>query len=921
MNIRQLRGYLVRFFGLFLRARREREFDEELESHLALHIEDNLLAGMAPEEARRVALNKLGGVTLTKESHREQGGLPMLETLLQDLRFGLRMLRKNKGFTAIATLSLALGIGANTAIFSLVDALLIKMLPVKNPEQLVFLERGDVPPGPMRSLSHAFFEQARAQREALAGVCTLGANRRVNVGMNGQAEVANAQPVTGGFFDVLGVNTFLGRTLTVEDDKVPGAHPVVVISYRYWRQRFASDPAIVGKTISLNCHPFTIIDVTPPEFFGAVVGEAPDLWAPMMMLAQLNPGSSIENYFKYPLHPVLARLKPDVSEQQARTLLTGLLRQTALEEVGIEIELLSPERQQALRQQNIALIPAGRGLASFGSILGARAQFSEPLRILMAVVGLILLIACANVANLSLARATGRVSEIAVRLALGANRFRLIRQLLTESLLLAGLGGALGLALSWWSNRFLLKLLASGRTPVSLDVTLDARALTFTAAASLLACILFGLAPAWRATAVDLTPAIKDGSHSAEGGARLGLGKSLVVMQVALSLSLLISAGLFVRSLGKLYALDSGFKRENVLLVSTNARMIGYQGKQIAALHQRLLERFKTIPGVLSASLGGGLLSEGGPLNLGALHIHGRPAASNENPYPSPDKGGARKHEFVSGVGPEYFETVGMPILRGRSFTARDIDQESGQQVKIVSEAFARHYFGEEDPIGQRFGFSAEKSDEFEIVGVVKDAKYGSLREPTRPAFYAPTFGQGATTFQLRTAADPTRIIAAVRQAALEIDANLPLYNIKTLATQVDESLAQERLISTLSSFFGLLSLLLAGIGLYGILAYAVSQRTREIGIRIALGAHPGAVLRMVLRQGLILTLLGVGFGLAASLGATRLLESQLFDITPTDPVTFVVTPILLLTVALLACLLPARRATNVDPLIAIRQE
>jgi predicted permease len=294
----------------------------------------------------------------------------------------------------------------------------------------------------------------------------------------------------------------------------------------------------------------------------------------------------------------------------------------------------------------------------------------------------------------------------------------------------------------------------------------------------------------------------------------------------------------------------------------------------------------------------GGLLSEGGPLNLGALHIQGRPAPSNENPFLSPGEGGARKHEFVCGVGPKYFETVGMTILRGRSFTTQDIDRESGQKVMIVSEAFARYYFGEEDPIGQRFGFSAEKSDEFEIVGVVKDAKYGSLRESTRPAFYSPTFGQRATTFQLRTVADPTRIIAAVRQAAREIDANLPLYNIKTLATQVDESLAQERLIGTLSSFFGLLSLLLAAVGLYGILAYAVSQRTREIGIRIALGARPGAVLRIVLRQGLILTLLGVGFGLVASLGATRLLESQLFDVTPTDPVTFVVAPILLLTVA-----------------------
>jgi predicted permease len=539
-----------------------------------------------------------------------------------------------------------------------------------------------------------------------------------------------------------------------------------------------------------------------------------------------------------------------------------------------------------------------------------RTQFSGALRILMAVVGLILLIACANIANLSLARATARQKEIAVRLALGANRFRLIRQLLTESLLLAGLGGALGLALAWWSISFLLALMASGRAPVSLNVTLDARALMFTAAASVSACILFGLAPAWRATAVDLTPALKDSFRSAEGGARLGLGKSLVVMQVALSLSLLIIAGLFVRSLGKLYTLDAGFKKENVLLVSTDPRMIGYQGKQVAALYQRLLERFKTIPGVRSASLGGvGLLGEGGVKMIPIPHAQGRPAPPGEPQRP-----------FIGTVTPEYFETVGMTILRGRGFTARDFVRESGPLAVIVNEAFARYYFGEADPIGQRFGYN-EAGDSHEIVGFVKDAKQSSLREPAQPIWYGAGFGQGATAFQLRTAADPTRIIAAVRQVAREIDGNLPLYNIKTLAAKVDESLAQERLISALSSFFGLLSLLLAGIGLYGILAYAVSRRTREIGIRIALGARPGAVLRMVLRQGLILTLLGGGIGLAASLGATRLLTSQLFDVTPTDPVTFVVAPILLLAVALLAGLVPARRATNVDPLIAIRQE
>src|SRR5215475_1757276 len=847
-----MRIFIHRLCGMYLKRKMERDLEDEIRGHLEMQIEDNLRLGMSPEEARYEALRKFGGVEQVKESYRDRSSLSAVDSTLQDLRYGLRMLWKDKGFTAIAAFSLALGIGANTAIFSLVDTVLLKMLPVKNPEQLVVLERGDVPTGPMRTLSRAFYEQALAQRETLAGVCTFDMTLRVNVAVDGQAEVAKAQQVTGGFFAVLGVNTLLGRTITEEDDKVPGAHPVVVISHRYWRRRFASDPAIVGKSISLNGHPFTVIGITPPEFFGAIVGEAPDLWAPMMMSEQISPGYSFKQHPNDPVYPILARLEPEMSEQQARTGLTGILRQTALEEIGIGIELLSPEKQQALRQQTVALTPASQGLASFGNLPSVRAQFSGPLRILMAVVGLILLIACANVANLSLARATARRKEIAVRLALGANRFRLIRQLFTESLLLAASGGALGLALAWWSKRFLLEMVASGRNPISLNVTLDARVLTFTAAASLLACVLFCLAPAWRATAVDLTPALKDCSRSAEGGARLTAGKSLVVMQVALSLSLLIIAGLFARSLGKLYTLDAGFKKENVLLVSTDPRMIGYQGKQVAALYQRLLERFKTIPGVRSASLGGlGLLGEGGggkPIPI--PHAQGRPAPPGEPLRPS-----------VGTVGPEYFETVGMTILRGRGFTARDFDRASSQAV-IVNEAFARYYFGEEDPIGQRFGYN-EAGDGHEIVGVVKDAKH-SLREPAQPTWYWPGFGQGATAFQLRTAADPTRVIAAVRQAAREIDGALPLYNVKTLARQVDESLAQERLISALSGFFGLLSLLLAAIGLYGILAYAVSRRTREIGIRIALGARPGAVLRMVLRQGLILTLLGVGFGLAA---------------------------------------------------------
>ena len=586
---------------------------------------------------------------------------------------------------------------------------------------MFFLERGGGPPSPKRSsnLSYAFFEQLRTEQEALIRGLHHCRSPRVSVVVDGQAEVADVQQVSGSFFAVLGVNALLGRTITEEDDKVPGGHPVAVISHQYWQRRFARDPAIVGKSIALNGHPFTIIGVTPPDFFGVTIGEAPDLWAPAMMYAQISPGRSIEQYFNSPLQFVLARLKPEVTEQQAGVALTGLWQQSLLAESGSQ---LSPERQQSLRQQSIVLTPASQGSSSL------RAQFSEPLRILMVVVGLILLIACANVANLLLARAAARRKEIAVRLALGASRTRLIRQLLTESLLLALTGGALGLLFAWWGGGFLLALVGSGRNPIFLKLTLDLRMLGFTTAVSLLAGMLFGLAPAWRATHVDLTPTLKDGARSAGGGARLGLGKTLVVAQVALSLLLLIGAGLFVRSLEKLKSLDAGLKQENVLLVSTDPRMIGYQGRQIAELYQRLLERLKAIPGVRSVSLSRqGLLSAGG--TSGSVYVQGRTPGPDENKLTKSGNGAALNIPFRCDVGPDYFATAGMTMLRGRDLTAAD--NERAPKVAVVNETFARHFFGNEDPLGRRFGFSPESSGQIEIVGVVKDAKYNSLREQT----------------------------------------------------------------------------------------------------------------------------------------------------------------------------------------------
>jgi predicted permease len=897
--------------NLFHKSRREQELTEEIDTYLAMLIEQKIEQGLDPEEARRAALIEIGGKQQLKDRVWDVSVGNQLVILWQDLRYALRMMRRNPGFTAVAVLSLALGIGANTAIFSLVDAVLLKMLPVKDPEQLVFLEKGGIPKvKDSRNLSYAFFERLRAQRDLLAGVCTFN-GISLNVVVDGQADLAEGQWVSGNFFAVLGVHALLGRIITEDDDKVPGGHPVVVISYNYWQQRFARDPAIVGKSIAVNGHPFTIIGVTPPDFFGVWVGDMPALWAPSMMYAQLVPGQSIEEYFNSTLYHVLARLRPEVTEQQASAVLTGLLHQSSAD-TGTQLSGIEP---QSLRRLSVALIPASKGLSSL------REQFSEPLRILMFVVGLVLLIACANVANLLLARATARRKEIAVRLALGAGRLRLIRQLLTESILLALTGGALGLLFAWWGSNFLLGLVRSGRDPVSLKLTLDVRVLGFTAAASLLAGILFGLAPAWRATRVDLIPSLKDSIRSSGAGARMGLGKALVLVQVALSLLLLIGSGLFVRSLGKLKSLDAGFNRENVLLVSTDPQIIGYQGRKIADLYQRILERIKAIPGVRSASFSSErLVGGGGSVNIGTVHVRGRPVRPHENTYKWAASG-TMPTTPVCHVGPEYFETVGMTILRGRGFTAQD--DENTPRVAIVNETFASHYFGDEDPLGQRFSFDPN-SDGFEIIGIVKDAKYETLRQMSLPMYYLSHLQYHAsreTTFLIRTAADPAGIITAVREAVREVDANLPLFDIKTLAMQVDESLVQERLIGTVSSFFGLLSLLLAAIGLYGIMAYVVNQRTHEIGIRMALGAQRGAVLRMVMGQGMKLVLIGMALGLAASFAATRLVASYLFGITPTDPVTFVGVPMVLLIVALLACFIPARRASRVDPMVALRDE
>lgn len=832
---------------------------------------------------------------------------------MNDLRYSIRVLIKNPGFTAMAVLSLALGIGANAAIFSLLDAVLLKTLPVKQAEQLVFLESGESAPKRSTNISYRTYERLRTQDEVISDASFFAFPTRINASFNNAPEVIDGQLVSGSFFSTLGIEAALGRTFTAADDNENAPQSIAVISDSYWKRRFASSPLIVGQNLIVNNHAFTVVGVTPPEFFGVIVGRAPDVYLPSTTGSSILPRRVQVSQSALPF--VLARLKPGVGEEQARAALALVVQQSALEEVGAQ---LTPEKQQSIQQRAFRVLPASQGF----NVL--RQQFSTPLRLLMAVVGLVLLIACANVANLLLARAAAREKEIALRLALGASRWRVVKQLLSESLLLALLGGGLGLLLASWSSSLLLAVFSSGRNTstagaaLSLSAPFDLRIVGFTALVSFLAAIVFGLMPAWRATQLDLTPSLKDGRDG--GGSRwFGWGRTLVVAQVAVSLTLLVGAGLFVRSLGKLRAVDLGFARERVLVFSVDPQLIDYRREQIGPLYKQMLERIGSVPGVTSASLTRqGLLSGSG--TQGSITVPGFTPPPSENQV---SRDGELDMPFLSQVGPNFFRTLGMTIVRGRDIGPQD--NETAPKVAVVNEAFARYYFGDADPIGRRIDRGANDGGEVEIVGIVKDAKATSIKEQTPRTFYVPFLQDPSswreTTFQVRTASEPLDVVAAIRREVQAVEPNLPVFRIKTLDQQVDESLGEERLVTTLASLFGVLALLLACAGLYGVLSYSVSRRTRELGVRMALGANRRDVLALVLRQGMTLALAGIVLGLAGAFALTRYLESLLFEVKATDPLTFGVTALVLAVVALVACYMPAHRATKVDPLIALRSE
>ena len=883
-----------------------------------------------------------------------------MESLIQDVRFGLRQVRRNPGFTAVAVLTLALGIGANTAIFSLIDAVMLRSLPVREPSQLVVLrwtahkepqrngtssfgdcgneESGENPSG--CSFPYPVFEQIRSAKEVFSGVTAFAGPAALILTGQGAPRLADGEVVSGDYFSTLGVNAVVGRALGPEDDSV-SASPAVVLSFAFWQNAFGGDRSAVGRTISLNGAPFTIVGIAEPKFTTHSPGNTQDLFLPLKMLPREHIGwgedaLSLNNWWLV----IMARLKPGISLTQAQATASLLFRDEMLHGV----KPLAKESDDP----RILLMPAQQGLT------GARGDFSQLLYVLMFAVGFILLIACANVAGLLLSRAAARQKEMAVRLALGAGRRGILRQLLTESVMLSLAAGSLGVLFAYWGVRATeALLLGNPDNPFPFVVEPDWRVLAFTISVSVLTGILFGLAPALRGARLNLTPALKESastlpSGEMQPGRRVLLGKALVAFQVALSTMVLAGAGLFVRTLQNLHDIDPGFDTRNILIFGIDATLLRYPDVKIRNVYRSLQEQLAGLPGVISVSYSSDSLLSGGLWTSG-VHIEGQP-----------EKATSEVDMIASGL--DFLGTMRIPLVLGRTFAAPDFQQaaeasaseqaaqqnaspsaaKSGAKKSpaigppipvLVNQTFVRKYFPNQNPLGKRLtegnssGTSGEgaevpqpRAKSWEIIGVVGDTKYNSLRREIHPMVYVPLTGGGAH-FELRTAQEPTALIPAVRDLVKRTDSNLPIFGVRTQIQRIEELLTRERVIARLASFFGLLALLLACVGLYGLLSYEVARRTREIGIRMALGAERRDVTRLIVVRGINLTLVGLGTGVAGGLVLTRLVSSLLYDLKPTDPLTFVSAAVILAAVAFVASYIPAHRATKVDPMVALRYE
>jgi predicted permease len=821
----------------------------------------------------------------------------MPDAILQDVRYALRALRSSPGFAAVAILSLALGIGANTAIFSLIDSVILKTLPVSHPEQLLQVTLGKSP-----SITNPIWEQLRDRQDVFSGIFAYGGGR-FNLAGGGEARYAQSNFASGQFFETLGLHAMLGRTFTKADDQ-RGCPGTAVISYGFWQKEYGGRADVVGKTVSLDNHPFEILGVLQPGFTGFDVGTEKDVYVPVCTEKIIRGETSMLDHRSAWWLRVIGRPKPGTSADQAQARLKVLAPQ-------IVDATLPPnyraDQLQRYKENTFDVQSAANGLSNI------RRQYQQALLVLMAIVGVVLLIACANVANLLLARSEARQREIAIRMALGSTRGRLMRQLLTESMVLSLAGAALGILFARWGTRLLVSFLSSGGNPVFLDLSIDSRVLAFTAGVAILTGLLFGLAPAWKGTRVEPQSAMKANGRGVIEGSKFSIGKALVVVQVALSLVLVAGAGLMLSTFFQLEMMNAGFDREHILLVSVDLRNGHYPPARRGTAFEDMLRHLRALPGVRSASASNMTPISGSFWNED-LEIEGYTSKGKEDTL-----------VYFNEVQDKFFDTLGTELTAGRDFNSHDTPESP--KVAIVNQTTARRFFAGQNPIGKRYRAQEgnKLGDPVEIIGVVKDAKYGSLREDILPTAYVAASQNAkpreSMTFEVRAAAGlPTALISAVKSAIADVNHDVSL-QFKTLGLQVDESLARERLLATLSGFFGGLALILAMIGLYGVMSYNVARRRNEIGIRMALGAEQSQVLRMVLREVAILICIGLAIGLGATFGTTRFVESFLYGTKARDPWTLSLAAAVLAFVAALAGFLPARRASRLEPMNALREE
>lgn len=898
-------------------AGRDEALREEMELHIAEKAEELEADGMTAERARDEARRRFGNAVLKREESREIWMTRFLSELGQDVRYGFRTMTANKAFSALAVLSLALGIGANTTIYSLMESILLRSLPVADPESLVVLNwhsrppqdaskqwehvihgvQGTLWPGDKGVLvsgmfPYRAFETLREENSVFSTIFGYFNGHKRALAVRGQAMSASTEYVTGEYFRGLAVSPAAGRLIDSEDDR-PGASPVAVLSFATSQQRFGGPSNAIGQPILVDNVPFMVIGVAPPEFFGVDPAALPDLYLPLHTNLLLDGPEAARMYPDGNFYwiEMMGRLRPGVSMAQAQAALAPRFHRWVAATATTDGE-----------RAKLPALMLNPGAAGLGSL---RRQYSKPLFVLLAMVGLILAIACANIANLLLARAAARRREMAVRLSLGAGRFRIVRQLLTESVMLASLGGALGVLFAVWGVRSLTFLFSKGQENFTLHAELNWHVLGVTAALSVLCGLLFGLVPAIQSTRADVLPALKSGRG---GGSRHRAQNILVVAQIAMSFLLLVAAGLFVQTLNKLHSVQLGYARENILLFSLNARQAGHRDPEIATFYADLRKRFESIPGVSSATLSqSSIINAGfvgpaikGPMKIGAVTI---------------------EDARVLAAGPRFLTTMQIPILAGREINERD--QGGSSPVAVISERLARTYFGNENPVGRRITLPDERR-ELEIVGVSANLRYGSLKNEGSPmtVFVAVSqFSPGRMTYALRTAGDPLQYVQSVREIVRDADSSIPVTNVVTQAAEIDRTINREITFAKLCTSFAVLALLTACVGLYGTMSYSVTRRFGEIGIRMALGAQRGAMVWMVLRRVLLLAAMGLAISVPVALGASQLVKSFLFGTQPNDPGTLALAGVVLLIAAILAGYAPARRASRIDPLVALRNE